>query len=136
MKGVSVILSHMSYIAIGIAALSLIVASVYMWGGRIEEIYLQKELEAVKSSIVSDVIELNRISGTNTIAELGAGLPDKISGESYSVEFNSNTLTIRSKTNKGDSVEVNASFDFDVADSSAVSPFTIKLKDGKIYLVD
>ena len=48
MKAISVVLSHMTYLAIGIVALSMIVASVYIWGDKIEERYLQGQLRHIQ----------------------------------------------------------------------------------------
>lgn len=149
MKGISTVLSHMSYIAIGIVALSLLVASVYIWGEKIEGMFLQRQLKLMSSSIVGDVLELKMISersnlvpgaGKSILAELGAEIPDRISNDQYSVDFSSNKITVSSRTSKGARVEETVSLDFEIENSSALSPFLIRLErdssGDKIYLVD
>jgi len=150
MKGISTVFSHMSYIAIGIVALSLIVASVYMWGDKVEETFLQRQLKLVSSSVFDDIVELKMLSEdsnavpkpgeTKILSETGTEMPDKISNENYRVEFSSDRIIVSSTTSKGVVVERIVPVTFDIEDSSAISPFVIRLErdsgGDKIYLVD
>ncbi len=150
MKAISVVLSHMTYLAVGIVALSLIVASVYIWGDKIEERYLQGQLDLTVSLVRDKVFEINHISETSnlvpvigenhTIIEIETEIPDKISNKKYTIEFNSNKIIASSTTSKNIEVESMILVPFDIVDSSVLTPFTIKLvRDStgdKIYLVD
>ncbi len=152
MKAVSVVVSHMSYLAVGMIALSLVVAFVYVWGDKLEENFLQKELDLISSSVRSEVMNLKTLSDTSNLvenrvlAEIGTSFPDKISNDRYNVEFSSNRILVSSKTSKNKKIESSVLVPFNMENSSAVSPFTIRLEReivrsqglfiDKIYLVD
>lgn len=132
MKAQSQLLSHMIYIVLGFAAITLIFFSLSNLSSNVKNTSMELQAEYVAEAVKDRIISLYSVSENSNFvpgqsAVLGVydlNLPEKISQKKYTVLLSKNTITV-----KVDTVEIKRSVNIDVnLDGFSSIPAYLELK--------
>ena len=128
MKGISTLVSHAIYVALGI----VVMGSFLVFAGNLktgmDEQSMDSQLSTVAEAVRQDIVKLYLISkdsatDTGSIAKFSVGFPEKIGGRSYTITLSENLITVTSAV-----AEVKREVDVDISlEGSAVMPACLEL---------
>lgn len=140
--GVSVILSHTTFLAVGIVALMVILISVFNVSTDIREQSLKAQLTFVAETLKSEILNLYELSEhsdllpdegeTLLIEEIKPNIPEKISEKRYTIKFSPGNVTVRTNI-QNQIVEINRSINVIITlNGTAITPAVLKLERSNI----
>lgn len=107
MKAVSPILSHTILLAIGLAAITLILISVSSFSADMEKTSVTSQLSYVAEFVKNEILRIySLVDQSNTTNKVQLNLPERIGNKPYIIELYQNGLKVEMSL-RNDLVEIN-----------------------------
>ncbi len=137
-KGVSVILSHITFLAIGIVALMMILITVFNVSANIREQSIKSQTTFIAETLKSEILNLYELSENSNflpdngetiiLKEVKPQIPDKISDKRYTIKLSPNNVTVQTNL-ENQVIEVNRSINVLITlNGTAMAPVILRLQ--------
>lgn len=138
MKAISPILSHTILLAIGLAAITLILISVSNFSADMEKTSVTSQLSYVAEFIRSEILKIYSLANqSNTTNKVQLSIPERIADKPYTIELYQNGLKVEMSL-KNNLLEINKKINISaILNGTSSLPASLiqqRLEDGDILI--
>jgi hypothetical protein len=138
MKAISPILSHTILLAVGLAAITLILISVSNFSADMEKISVTSQLSYAAEFVKGEILRIYSLANqSNTTNKVKLSLPERIGNEPYTIELYQNGLKVETSL-RNEVLEINKKVNISaILNGTSSLPASImqqKLENGDILI--